>query len=244
MIEIDITKTINLVSGPGILTAKTSIMPGSVTALYGESGVGKTTLLKILAGLIKPEEGTIKVNDQVWFDSKRKINITPKTRNTGLVFQDYALFPNMTIEQNVLYATDKGNEAIGHRLLEAIGLSSIKNQMPYRISGGQQQRVALARALAQQPKLLLLDEPLAALDIDNRNKLRRLILDFHKEYDMTTILVSHDIADILAMTNKVLKFSNGEIVDARNPEEAFEKEVLFNQYESVLSLFKRQNEGS
>lgn len=198
MIELNIYKNIHTSLGKQTLEAHTVIPDCKITAIYGESGSGKTTLLRIIAGLTSPEEGTLIVNNKTWFCSEQKINMKAQKRKVGFVFQDYALFPNMTVKQNIIFALkDKTNLKLVDRLLDETQLSNLSHQLPAHISGGQKQRVALARALALEPKVLLMDEPLSALDIETRIKLRELILELHLKYQMTTILVSHDIPEFL-----------------------------------------------
>jgi len=208
-----------------------------ITAIYGESGAGKTTLLRMVAGLANPEKGTILVNGNVWFSSEKKINLKTQKRKVGFVFQDYALFDNMTVKQNIQFALkDKKNVSLVNRLLEETQLSKLSNEFPSHISGGQKQRVALARALAQQPDVLLMDEPLSALDIETRIKLRELILELHDAYKMTTIFVSHDIPEIFSLANKVIKIKNGQITEYNSPKAAFDRAILMKQYNALFSF--------
>ncbi|MDZ4378071.1 MAG: ABC transporter ATP-binding protein, partial [Xanthomonadaceae bacterium] len=141
-----------------------AVAAGETVAIVGASGAGKSTLLRMLAGLSQPNSGRIVVDGEPWFDSAKKINLPPQQRAIGFVFQDYALFSNLTVRQNVAYAADKGQASWVVRLLAMTGLTELQDSLPARLSGGQKQRVALARALARKPKLLLLDEPLSALD--------------------------------------------------------------------------------
>ena len=168
IIHIDIEKAMFTANGKINLTFKEIILAGEIVSIYGDSGAGKTTLLRMLAGLVKPDKGIIKFGDSVWFNSDKKINIVPQNRNIGLMFQDYALFPNMTIEQNISFAQTIKNEKAVLELLNVFGLFELRNRRPNGLSGGQKQRVALARALARKPKLLLLDEPLSAIDANLR----------------------------------------------------------------------------
>jgi molybdate transport system ATP-binding protein len=196
------------------LAVDLEIREGDFVALAGQSGSGKTTLLRILAGL-EESKGTIKVADKVWQDAK--ISLKPQSRGIGFVFQDYALFPNMTLEKNLLFvAKDK---ALASHLLEVTGLLSLKDRMPNTLSGGQQQRVSLCRALMNRPKVLLMDEPLSALDPAMRTKLQQEILTLHKEFGTTTIMVSHDPSEIYRLASRVVVLNQGKIIKDGTPKE-------------------------
>ena len=208
MITIDINKKLHGSSGEMDLAINLEIKENDFVALAGESGSGKTTLLRILAGL-EEAKGTIKIGDKVWLDGK--VNIPPQKREIGFVFQDYALFPNMSVEENLLFV-NKDKELANH-LLEITELSKLKKRLPNTLSGGQKQRVSLCRALMNRPKLLLMDEPLSALDPDMRTKLQNEILILHKEFGTTTIMVSHDPSEIYRLSNRVIVLNQGKIVN-------------------------------
>jgi len=214
MITIDINKKLHGSSGIMDLAVDLEIREGDFVALAGQSGSGKTTLLRILAGL-EEAKGTIKVADKVWQDAK--ISLKPQSRGIGFVFQDYALFPNMTLEENLLFiAKDK---TLASHLLEVTGLESLKNRMPNTLSGGQQQRVSLCRALMSRPKVLLMDEPLSALDPQMRTKLQYEILTLHKEFGTTSIMVSHDPSEIYRLAGRVIVLNQGHIIKDGTPKE-------------------------
>ena len=171
MITIHINKELQSSTGEMPLNVDISLEAGSLLTLFGNSGAGKTSILRMLAGLFEPDSGKIIVNDRVWFDSENKINIQPQKRNVGMVFQDYALFPNMTVKQNLEFALQKRQRnVIVTELIEIMELGILQNRKPHTLSGGQRQRVALARALVPKPEILLLDEPLAALDNEMRSE--------------------------------------------------------------------------
>lgn len=222
MIELNFHKKLTAATGEMLLDINTSIKKGSLVTLYGKSGVGKTTILRILGGLLKPEKGTILVNKTTWFNSDEKINLKPQKRNVGFVFQDYALFPNMTVKENLEFALEKNQSTkIVKELIELIELGELQNRKPTTLSGGQKQRVALARALVKKPSILMLDEPLSALDYEIRFKLQQYILQVHQEFNLTTILISHDISEILRMSDHIIEIEDGKIIREGKPTEVF-----------------------
>ncbi len=221
VIFIDIEKRMLTANGPMNLSVQTTIPAGELVALFGESGAGKTTLLRILAGLVVPDKGLIKFGTTVWFDSEKKINIPPQNRNISLMFQDYALFPNMTVEQNIQFAQPEKDQSKVNDLLALFGLAEFRKRKPTGLSGGQKQRVALARALARKPQLLLLDEPLSALDAEMRITLQDEIAQAHQLLGVTTIMVSHDLNEVFRLATQVLCIENGSITRTGNPEEVF-----------------------
>ena len=168
----------------------------SITVLLGPSGCGKTTVLRCLAGLERPERGRIVFGDEVWFDADTKTHLTPQQRGIGLVFQDYALFPHLSVAENIAYGLHAlpkpERETRVDEIIQRFGLDEQRQRRPRQISGGQQQRVALARALVTQPRLLLLDEPLSALDTGLRTELREDLRRHLKTLDIPVVLVTHD----------------------------------------------------
>jgi len=182
-------------------------------ALTGPSGSGKTTILRILAGLEKRAKGRLWVQGELWQDSEQGIFLAPQQRSIGVVFQDYALFPNMSVLQNLQFALPKTeNQILIEELLEVMDLQELKTAYPRELSGGQQQRVALARALVRRPKLLLLDEPLSALDTQMREHLQTFIRLLHKRYALTTLLISHHPEEIQRLADRVLVLEKGKII--------------------------------
>ncbi len=226
VIDIDIEKMMFTANGKMNLSVKTTIQTGELVALFGSSGAGKTTLLRIMAGLINPDKGFVKFGKSVWFDSDKGINVAPQKRNISLMFQDYALFPNMTVEQNIQFAQSKINNTIVSDLLSIFGLTEFRKRKPNGLSGGQKQRVALARALARKPQLLLLDEPLSALDADMRSQLQNEIFHAHQLSGATTILVSHDLNEVFRLATQVLCIENGSINRSGKPEEVFSDNTI------------------
>jgi len=218
MIKIDINKKLHGANGEMYLDVNLEIREGEFVALAGQSGSGKTTLLRILAGL-EDAEGTIQIADEIWLDEKKVL--APQKRGIGFVFQDYALFANMSVLENLLFV--KKDKDLAQHLLEMTELSELKNRMPNTLSGGQKQRVSLCRAMMNRPKLLLMDEPLSALDPTMRTKLQNEILSLHKEFGTTTIMVSHDPSEIYRLANRVVVLNLGKITNDATPKEVLLK---------------------
>ncbi|RTI73794.1 sulfate/molybdate ABC transporter ATP-binding protein [Campylobacter jejuni] len=210
MIKIDINHPMNTAKGRLDLNFKKDIESGKITALFGESGAGKTTLLKIIAGLIRPEFGCIEVDNELWFDSSKNFSLALQKRKIGFVFQDYALFPNMNVKENIAYAAS--SKAKVSELLALMGLENLAKIYTKHLSGGQAQRVALARALAREPKILLLDEPLNALDFKMRANLQDELAKILEYFKISTLLVSHDLTEIYKLSHRVLELKNGKII--------------------------------
>ncbi len=215
MIEIAVKKKLQGSRGAMQLDIALKIEEGSFIALAGESGSGKTTLLRILAGL-EDAEGSILVRGESWLDEKQSLPV--QRRGIGFVFQDYALFDNMSVEQNLLYV--KQDRSLADELLEMTGLSELRRRLPNTLSGGQKQRVALCRALMNRPKLLLMDEPLSALDPQMRSQLQHDILMLHKAFGTTTIMVSHDPSEIYRLAEQVITLQDGKVIRQASPKEA------------------------
>lgn len=222
MIRATIQKRLHGAQGEFDLNVSLEVGAGEFVALFGPSGVGKTTLLRCLAGLEQPEQGSVVVGGDTWFESNRRINLAPQQRRAGYVFQDYALFPNMTVRGNLEFALRKGaDKRRVESLLELMELGELQHRKPEVLSGGQKQRVALARALASEPSLLLLDEPLSALDATFRARLQDEILRLQKHFELTTIIVSHDVGEVYKLANRVLVMEAGRITQQGNPATVF-----------------------
>src|SRR6187402_2446946 len=188
MISIAIEKKLKAYQGTRILKVDRRFPLGSITKVYGPSGSGKTTFLKIIAGLITPEKGSVLVNEIVWFEPVSNTNLSPQKRKVGFVFQDYALFPNMTVRQHLEYATN--DSAWIQRLLHIGKLETLTDHKPPYLSGGQQQRLAILRALAIKPKVLLMDEPFSALDPEMKSALIKELKILFSELGLTVLIVS------------------------------------------------------
>jgi molybdate transport system ATP-binding protein len=232
MIKYQAIKKLNSPMEKILLELDIEINSGDFVSLYGPSGSGKTTALRILAGLTETESGYIKVNEEIWLDTKQKINLLPQKRELGFVFQDYALFPNMSVKENLLFAMKKNQPSNTiNELMQVMDLENISESKPQNLSGGQKQRLALARALVRQPKILLLDEPFSALDNDMRIKLQDYILFAHKKWNLTTILVSHDIAEIYKMCDKVIVLEKGKITKQGIPSQVFSNQKVSGKFQ-------------
>jgi len=220
-LSINIQREMLTSEGKTNLEIDTVISNNELLCLFGHSGAGKTTLLRILAGLTKPDKGRIVFNDTVWFDSEKKINIPPQQRNVGYMFQDYALFPNMTVEKNISFAQKEKNKDDVDKIMDLFDLETLKNQHPAKLSGGQKQRVALARALAAKPNVLLLDEPLSALDFDMRLALQHEIRKAHNLLNTLTVMVSHDLQEVFHLASSVIMLKNGTVINEGKPADVF-----------------------
>jgi len=218
MINIKIQKPLFGSNGQMNLDIDLQIQKGDFIALSGLSGSGKTTLLRIIAGL-ETASGTIKIEDDIWLDDK--YSLPPQKRDIGFVFQDYALFPNYTVLENLLYVNKDIN--LANHLLNLTELNELKDRYPQTLSGGQKQRVSLCRAMMNRPKILLMDEPLSALDTNMRTKLQNEILALHKEFETTTIMVSHDPSEIYRLANRVVVLNEGKIINDGLPKDVLLK---------------------
>ena len=211
---------------------------GGIIGFLGASGSGKSMTLKCIAGLEKADKGKIIINDKVLFDSENKIKIKTKDRKVGFLFQNYALFPHMTIKNNIEIGLDKTSKDEKNKLsanyIKKFGLEGLENRYPWQLSGGQQQRVALARALITSPDILLLDEPFSALDNHLRANMERELVEILKDYDGTVVFVTHDIAEAYRVCDKIIVFDSGKASEIR------EKSILF---EKPLSLAEAKITG-
>ncbi|PZA11820.1 ABC transporter [Rhodopseudomonas palustris] len=211
-IELRVRMPLSGPAGPFWLDVDLAIAAGSLLAIAGPSGAGKTTLLRAAAGLARPAECRIRVGAELWCDSATRVHLPTRKRSIGLVFQDYALFPNMTVRGNVEYAIgSRSRPSEVDELLDLVALDRLADALPGRLSGGQKQRLALIRALARRPALLMLDEPLSALDPSMRKKLQDDLLRLHRRFRTTTLLVSHDPSEILRLADRVVRIEHGGV---------------------------------
>ncbi|MEI8005873.1 MAG: ATP-binding cassette domain-containing protein [Bacteroidota bacterium] len=226
LIDLQVKKKLHTNDGVGALDVCMQIPEHALVTIFGKSGAGKTTLLRIIAGLTKPEGGFIKIGNQTWFDSGANINIKPQLRDIGFVFQDYALFPNMTVKEHLLYASPQKEHKYISELLDVFHLKGLCDRKPGKLSGGQQQRLAVARALARKPRILLLDEPLSALDSEMRLALQEEIILAHKNFNATTLLVSHDVYEVSRLSDFVYVIDNGKISQQGKPGDVFKSSAV------------------
>lgn len=244
MIKLNIQKSLNGANGKILLDINTMIESNFFVSIFGQSGAGKTTLLRILSGLEIPDCGEIVVDDEVWFDSKKKINLIPQKRKIGFVFQDYALFPHLNVYKNLCFGLKNKKEI--HKvdeILEIMELSFLKFKNPNELSGGQKQRVALARALVYESKILLLDEPLSALDNEMRNILQNEIIKLHQYFKLTTILVSHDISEIFKLSNRILHIKDGKIINDGDINSIFNMNKISSKFSFSAKIIDIEQNG-
>lgn len=193
-------------------------IPGGILVLLGPSGHGKTTLLNFVAGVMAPDEGRVVVGDRVFFDSRQGINVSMEDRNVGYVFQDYALFPHLTVYENVAFglrARGAARTQIHARVtaeLERLGIAHLSQERPARLSAGQRQRVALGRTLITQPDVLLLDEPLSALDMQLRARIRGELKSLLRQLSIPTVIVTHDPLDAIGLGDEIAVIEQGRII--------------------------------
>lgn len=221
-LQLSVRKRLAGPSGPFDLSVDLQVQAGSLVVLAGPSGAGKTTLLRLIAGFDRPDAGGVRFGNAVWSDIASGAFIPVRKRPVGFVFQDYALFPNMTVRGNVEYALGRRYDRTeAMRLLELVRLEGLAAAWPTRLSGGQKQRLALIRAVARRPKVLMLDEPLSALDPDMRGELQEEVRRLHREFGTTSIMVSHDSIEIARMADRVVRLEAGKVVFDGSPSSAF-----------------------
>lgn len=223
----------------------------AISVIFGSSGAGKSVTLQAIAGLITPDSGLISLDERVLFDSARKINLPPQQRKVGYLFQDYALFPHLTVVKNVGFSRRQvviknpettPNHVPGYslgELLEIFELQDLTSSYPRQLSGGQKQRVALARALFAKPDLLLLDEPFAALDPLLRHRMRQELLQIQSRFQLPLIIITHDPDDVAVFTDTVFLFEQGEMTRRISGEELLRNEAGFNQVGQAQRVHQR-----
>ncbi len=192
------------------------VLGAEILVLWGASGAGKSTVLHCLAGLLQPDSGYIRINQRVVFDREKKINLPARQRRIGYLFQDYNLFPHMTVRKNILYGYKNLPSAVRQShpnpldFLAMFGIEHLLNRYPNQLSGGEKQRVAMARALSACPEVLLLDEPFSALDWDNKVKLKCGIKNLQRQWQIPFIVVTHDRQDALDFGDQIIKITQGQ----------------------------------
>ena len=243
MIKINLQKQLNAANGILHLNVNMDFQKGQLLTIYGESGAGKTSILRMLAGLMEADKGFVQVNESVWFDSAQGISLKPQQRSIGFVFQDYALFPNMTVKENLTFALEKGQDkSIIEELIDMVELGDLQNRHPDQLSGGQKQRVALARALVRKPEILMLDEPLSALDAKMRSKLQDYILKVHRKYHLTTLLISHEVGEVIKMADKIFILEDGKIVKQGKPIDVFSSKQISGKFQFAGEIVQIEKE--
>ncbi len=198
----------------------------TAAAILGASGCGKSMTLRCIAGVVKPDSGRIVLDGRVLFDSEKGIDLPPQQRNVGLLFQNYALFPNMTVEQNILCALKKEKDPAARKaacgsVLRAMRLEELAHRLPSELSGGQQQRAALARILAGRPRILMLDEPFSALDSYLREEVEGEVGSLLSNFDGTALLVTHDRNEAYRLCREMIVMDSGEVLRAGTTKEVF-----------------------
>ena len=243
MLRVNVTKKLRTAQGPLDLQIDFNVQKGEFVTFFGPSGAGKTTILRMIAGLVKPDEGFIQANGQVWFDSSQRINVPARKRRTGFVFQEYSLFPNMTVRENLEYALDdKKKIGLIDEFLKMVALTELQYRKPEQLSGGQKQRVALIRALLREPYVYLLDEPLAALDAEMRLRLQDEIIRLYRKAGITTVFVSHDIPEVFKLAGKVFVLNAGEIIKSGPAGEIFSANQISGKFKFPGEILEIHND--
>lgn len=244
MIKIQLKKQLLTADGSLPLDVDFECAKGAFVSLFGKSGSGKTTILRMIAGLTEPLEGFIQVEDEIWLDTSKKINLPPHKRKAGFVFQDYNLFPHMTVRENLEFALGSPQDrGMIEELLDIMHLKELEGRKPENLSGGQRQRVALARAVLRRPKIFLLDEPLAALDTPIRLKLQDEILKIYERFGTTTLLVSHDLSEVFKLSRQVFVLEQGKISKSGKPAEIFAHSHISGKFKFVGQVLEIYKEG-
>lgn len=219
MIEVKLIKQLKDREGEFLLDVDFTVPEGSFCAVYGPSGAGKSSLLKTMAGLLRPDDGHIRFGELCWYDHSTQHHLPPGKRRIAMVFQENTLFPHLSVEENLNFAltgTKRGRSA--ERMLEELDLMELKDRKPVNLSGGQRQRASLARALVQEPKALFLDEPLNALDNRSRQEMQELLRKVHRQYKTTIFLVTHDLREVFRLADHVLLLEDGQLISSGPPE--------------------------
>lgn len=217
MIICKLHKTYHTPKKSFVLDIDASFKLNAINVLFGPSGAGKTSLLRLLSGLDSPDKGSILVNDVYWLQTATKTNVPVHKRNIAYVVQDYGLFANMTVLNNLKFVKKHLNQELLNNVISTLEIKHLLMIKPNDLSGGQKQRVALARALVQEPQLLLLDEPLTALDEELRYKLQDYLIQLQQQYQFTVIMVSHNLQEVLKVAEHVCVINDGKITKQGNP---------------------------
>ncbi len=237
MLSLSINHPLQFAGSKGALTVKMTIRPGETLAIMGPSGAGKTSLLRAVAGLLKPREGQVTWQDETWLDTSQKRFLPPYKRSVGFAFQDYALFPHLTIRENLRFALAPIREdAKVDELITLVQLTDFADQKPAHLSGGQQQRAALARALIRKPNVLLLDEPFSALDGVLRHKMQTVLRDYLKRFQPAMLLVSHDPKEVARLADGLMIMENGKMRQMGTPGELLAQDPIEKLSGKIIEL--------
>ncbi len=240
MIEVEIKRTL-----PGFNLDVALSVNGEILGILGPSGSGKTMTLQCIAGLIRPDQGLIRINNRVLFDSSKRVNLPPQVRKVGFVFQNYALFPHLSTMENIAYGIrnyprQEARERV-ETLVDKMKLGRLQNRYPKQLSAGQQQRVAIARALAPEPEVLLLDEPFSALDSMVKEQLESEIMNLQQFYRGNIILVTHDLAEAYRLSTSLAVYESGRVVQCDRKEKVISSPV--NRTAARLTKFTNLMDG-
>jgi len=208
MLKINVKKTLGALS----LNLNIEIPARGVTAIFGRSGAGKSSLINLVAGLVTPQSGTITLNDNVLFDSEQKINLPPEKRHIGYVFQEHRLFPHYTVEKNLKYGCKRFNSSYFLQIVELLGIQNLLERFPLSLSGGEKQRVAIGRALLSNPDILLMDEPLSALDLPRKQELLNYLDQLSSQLEIPILYVTHSLDEIIRLADQVILIEQGQIM--------------------------------
>lgn len=248
MIYCNFQKTYTTSKRSFYINIKTTFKENAINVLFGPSGSGKTSILRLLSGLDKIDKGIVKVDQQYWDNTNENKRLHPSKRNIAYVTQDYGLFPNMTVLENLQFAQNNINKNLLDDLITTLEIDQLLNTKPEDLSGGQQQRVALARALTQEPEILLLDEPLTAIEENLRDKLHHYLISLQRKYKLTILLVSHNLQEVLKVADYVYIVNSGRITAQgtttilldKNPQNTLTGNVLSIHSEFVTVLIGTQ----
>ena len=213
MMKIQIYKEFFKSSNQFFIDVDFSMKKGSFNALYGGSGSGKTSILNVISGIKYADKGKISISDIVWLDTENKINLPVNKRKIGVVFQNSVLFPHLSVYENILFSKDKNDSFdLMNELIELFSISDLLNYSTDILSGGQKQKVAIVRALIRNPDLLLLDEPFSAIDTEQRKQIQDSLLKAHQKLKFTALVISHDLEEVVRLSENIFMIENGKIV--------------------------------
>ncbi|MCF4174503.1 molybdenum ABC transporter ATP-binding protein ModC [Vibrio sp. McD22-P3] len=219
---------------------KTQLPAKGITAIFGRSGAGKTTLINLVSGLVTPDSGLIEVADRVLFDSTLKLDVAIESRQVGYVFQDARLFPHMTVSRNLRYGVTGGDPAYFNEIVGLLAIGDLLNRYPSSLSGGEKQRVAIGRALLSKPQILLMDEPLASLDISRKRELMPFLEKLSHSIDIPILYVTHSLNEILRLAQHLVVIEDGKVVESDTIENVWSSPIMqsWQSFSDRSSLFK------